>query len=310
MYRSILMALDGSPDAHAASRIGTAIANGSGAVLHVTWSGKPAAAMYSGAGTVPGAAVRAGPAVSPPHAGVAQVLRFDRQSDPTTTPVQSAMPGAAHFHDASDSRRLVDHAVDVKADLIVLPAEPFGHPARRPGSPAVALARRCGRPCLLVRQWNGDFARDGEHLFRHVLIPLDGSVTSEAVVPHAVELGMLGGAQYTLLHVLPPSTLSGYPASDTAGGRTWWEYQERFSKAELDRPAAWLRQRSHIVRTATIRSAHTAPAICGFARANGVDLIALTTYGGALSRMLLGNVAARVTRRTETSVLLFRPPLA
>lgn len=309
MYRSILLLLDGSMDAKAAVPIGLAIARASGAALHVARRGRPMGAMHSGAGAVTGADERAGHATSSFGDG-GVLVQVDREIAPASVPVEPVAPSARHIHDATDARHLVDHAADVKADLIVLPPESFGHPARRSGSPAVTLARRCGRPCLVVRPSKGGVIEDREPLFRHVLIPLDGSVTSEAVLPHAFELGLLGGALYTLLHVLPPSTLSGYPAPGSPAGRTWWEYQERFSNAQLDRPAAWLRQRSPVVRTATIRGAHTARAICGYAIANAVDLIALTTYGGALSRMLLGNVAARVTRRTETSVLLFRPPLA
>jgi nucleotide-binding universal stress UspA family protein len=144
-------------------------------------------------------------------------------------------------------------------------------------------------------------------LFRHVLIPLDGSAVSEQVVPHAVSMGALGTARYTLLHVLPPATLVGYPTATAGESLSWSECEERSARALLEREAAHLRLRSLAVKNVIWRHPHTAAAIREYAATHHADLIAMTTYGAALSRMVLGNVADRVTHNGPVPVLLYCP---
>ena len=171
---------------------------------------------------------------------------------------------------------------------------------------ARGLVRQCDRPCLLVRPRDGDVTPDAERLFRHVLIPLDGSAASEEVVSHALSLGALGAARYTLLHVLSPATLVGYAGAPGAS-LNWSDLEERQAEATLQRTAARLRLQSLDVTKAVIRSAHTARAICEYAASHEVDLVAVATYGSGLSRVALGNVADRVARESPVPVLLYRP---
>lgn len=139
-----------------------------------------------------------------------------------------------------------------------------------------------------------------------MLIPLDGSAASEEVVSHALSLGALGAARYTLLHVLSPATLVGYAGAPGAS-LNWSDLEERQAEATLQRTAARLRLQSLDVTKAVIRSAHTARAICEYAASHEVDLVAVATYGSGLSRVALGNVADRVARESPVPVLLYRP---
>lgn len=150
---------------------------------------------------------------------------------------------------------------------------------------------------------------DADRLFHHVLIPLDGSSASEQVVPHAVSLGALGAARYTLLHVLAPATLVGYaPHAGSPGvGLNWSEVEERSAEAILERTAAQLRLRSLDVTKAVIRSDHTAQAILDHVAAHDVELVGVATHGRGLSRLVLGNVADRVARESPVPVLSYRP---
>src|SRR5690606_15327032 len=74
------------------------------------------------------------------------------------------------------------------------------------GSVADSFIRQSAAPVLLVRpaarRQPGAPARPAH--FRHVLIPLDGSETAEGVIRHAVELGGLAAARYSLLRVVTP----------------------------------------------------------------------------------------------------------
>jgi len=49
-------------------------------------------------------------------------------------------------------------------------------------------------------------------MYRHLLVPLDGSPLAESALPAAVRIAGMFGAEVTLLHVLevrPPSTVHG-----------------------------------------------------------------------------------------------------
>lgn len=149
-----------------------------------------------------------------------------------------------------------------------------------------------------------------EQAFQHVLIPLDGSVEAETVLTHAVDLGRLADARYTLLHVLPPWTLGGYSLPDEAIGPPWAAREEDEARASLRRLAALLTLQGLSVAEMVVRGAHPARAIVDVARDVSADLIALTTIGGRPRGRLLGDVAEKVLFGTTVPVLLCRPPQA
>jgi len=107
-----------------------------------------------------------------------------------------------------------------------------------------------------------------------------------------------------LLHVVPPinpqrAARINEPAAYRALERAYakaWQYLERLQKR--------LERRGRTVRT-VVRSGRPAEEIVGCARAERVDLIAMSTHGrSGLQRALLGSVAQAVLRSTRLPVLL------
>jgi nucleotide-binding universal stress UspA family protein len=178
---------------------------------------------------------------------------------------------------------------------------------------ADTLVRRLPIPALLVRPH--DEALDllesvHEHVFQHVLIPLDGSALAEAIVERAVGLGMLMDAEYTLLQVLDLPTIGYAPALHATGAdERILEQWRGEAQSYLDRVAEQLRARGLRVRAHTVIGS-PASAILGYAREYAVDAIAIATHGrGGLARVLLGSVADAVLRGAGVPVLLFRPAI-
>lgn len=304
MYQSILVPLDGSAFAEAALPVAVAIARRSGAVLHLARVDMAAAAPLQYAR---GSVLAGGSGVGPAVGEEAERPALDYLDATASGLVEDGIHTAIRLLDGPFLGSLIGYAESIDADLVVIATHARGPLARVwTGSVARGLVRQCHRPCLLVRPGGGDVTPDAEQLFRHVLIPLDGSHASEQVVSHAVSLGALGAARYTLLHVLSPATLVGYAGSPGVS-LNWPDLQERQAEATLERTAAQLRLRSIDVAKAVIRSAHTARAIRKYAATHDVDLVALATYGSGLSRMALGNVADRVARESPVPVLLYRP---
>lgn len=207
---------------------------------------------------------------------------------------------------------LYDHALASRADLVVMTTHGYGPLARAwMGSVADRLVRCLPMPVLLVRP--REEAPDllevvREPVFKHVLIPLDGSPLSEEILKPAVALGTLMGTSYTLIQALDPLVAEHTRPPYAAGlDRSLLEELRQHALAYLEGIADRLRAQSLEVRTAlVVEQPHIA--ILNYAREHAVDLIALSTHGrGGLVRMLLGSVADKVVRGADIPVLIQRP---
>jgi nucleotide-binding universal stress UspA family protein len=195
------------------------------------------------------------------------------------------------------------------ADMVVMTTHGRGAGRIWLGSVADALVRRLPVPILLVRPQHiaPDLAHD--QIFKHVLIPLDGSPRAEAVLEPAITLCSLMEARCTLLQAMDP-LLAGHTMPPYTVGLTKHEVEQlqAESRAYLARMAQRLRAQLPRVQT-HFTVAEPAAAIIEYAHEHTVDLIAMATQGRhLLSRMMLGSVAHQVIRSIGASVLLYRPP--
>ncbi len=138
-------------------------------------------------------------------------------------------------------------------------------------------------------------------MFRHLLVPLDGSPQAEAVLPAIVELARRAGARITLLHVLEddPHEVGGERHLRRADEAE--EYLERV-KSTIPREITvdW-----H-VHDRTIR--HLPQSLVEHVDEFGADLVVLRWHRIHPRRdLLFGNVAQQVVSRGATPTLLVRP---
>jgi len=134
-----------------------------------------------------------------------------------------------------------------------------------------------------------------------ILVPLDGSVLSEAIVPVAEILARNYGAELLLLRAVRPRTIPGSDALETdvnlAGE----------AEAYLKRGAGELQERGLPRISWSVWFEKPERAIAEAAARNHVDLIAMTTHGRTgLGRLLLGSVAESLVRQAPAPVLLVR----
>jgi nucleotide-binding universal stress UspA family protein len=146
-----------------------------------------------------------------------------------------------------------------------------------------------------------------------ILVPLDGSMLAESIIPFLLEIAGPRDVQVALLRVLvpvPPTAGEEIRAEGSllrglvGGGRG----REDFVKSEeyLASIAAELRARRVRV-TATVRRGNPVAEILAGAREADADLIAMTTHGrSGLSRLLFGSVAAAVLSEAAVPVFLIR----
>ncbi|MBI2322556.1 MAG: universal stress protein [Chloroflexi bacterium] len=144
-------------------------------------------------------------------------------------------------------------------------------------------------------------------MYQHVLVPLDGSATAEAAMPHAEALARQGGARLTLLRVLPPPDSYVIPEAVFVDREQVMRSLEAEALGYLRAVRERLEGGGLTVRTTT-RVGDAATAILDTARAVGADLIVMATHGrSGLGRWALGSVADRVVRAAGVPVLLVRP---
>ena len=77
---------------------------------------------------------------------------------------------------------------------------------------------------------------------------------------------------------------------------------------QLDGVAARVRDEGTDVDVHVVVEMSVAQTILEFARTHGVDLIAMSTHGRGVSRLLVGSVADKVLRGGDLPLLAYRPP--
>jgi len=142
-------------------------------------------------------------------------------------------------------------------------------------------------------------------MFRHILVPLDGSSLAAAAVPYAVALAHASDARISLLAVV--DFVSGNrDLSDVIRD----EMDERHvteSTAYLESVALPLRAGGLAV-TITVRHGDAADAILTHTETEECSLVVMSTHGRTgLERLRTGSVARRVLRHATVPTLVVRP---
>lgn len=146
-------------------------------------------------------------------------------------------------------------------------------------------------------------------MFKHILMPTDGSEHSERAIERGIELAKLCGARVTGIHVMQDYRMLIGPE-----GLAPSELDQGMEERERERAASFL---AFVQKTAeaagvpcdTVIAQGPQPydAIVDAANERGCDLIVMTSrYRKGLVSLLLGSEASRVLHRSSIPVLTFR----
>jgi nucleotide-binding universal stress UspA family protein len=135
-------------------------------------------------------------------------------------------------------------------------------------------------------------------MYKCALVPLDGSMVAESIVPFSLEIAEPLDMEVALLRVVVPAP----PIVVEGSSHVIVEDVEKLrtdAEEYLNSVAAGLRGRGVRV-TVQVRFGEAVAEILAGAREVGADLIAMTTHGrGGLGRLLFGSVAEAVLRQAE-----------
>jgi len=204
--------------------------------------------------------------------------------------------------EGSFTEGLQDYVAEHEVDLIVMSTH--GHMGLSRswlGSMTDRLVRALSVPILLVRPREGRSA-DSETI-RRILVPLDGSGESEAILTSAVELAESVGASLTFLHVNPTKLVVGARsyAVPVRNLRQRHEAAEAYLNDVVERLGELAVPADVQVRDAP----NPAVGILEAAAETDADVIALTGHGRTgMALAALGSVADKVLRSCGCRVLL------
>ena len=173
------------------------------------------------------------------------------------------------------------------------------------GSVTETLARRTTKPLLILRPAEGGDEPQSRMPPEHVLVALDGSDESEAVLGPVRALGKMG-ARATLLHVVSDGSMFGAEGFPLLPNdlEMIMDQADTYLESVARRLEDDLSQVSIHVEVAL----NPARGILEVAEDLGVDLLAIGTHGRTgLRRALLGSVADKVLRAATRPVLLKKP---
>jgi nucleotide-binding universal stress UspA family protein len=144
-------------------------------------------------------------------------------------------------------------------------------------------------------------------MFKHILVPVDGSKTAQMAVDKATALAQAFGSQVTVIYVIDPYPFTGV-GTDFAYGQA--EYLSA-ATAEANEAVKLAKQSfaaSGVNVDTSVVEAHTAwRGIVEAGESLQADLIVMGSHGrNALEKLVLGSVAQAVLSHTKLPVLVVR----
>ena len=140
-------------------------------------------------------------------------------------------------------------------------------------------------------------------MYRHILIPTDGSELAERGVMHGLALAKSLGAKVSVIFVVEPfSELTGRMLEAVA----------TYAALRMEQAASVLEHAANAAKNAgvpceTIQAENEQPyqAIIAAAADNGCDLIVMSSHGrSGLAMLLIGSVTNKVLTQAKTPVLV------
>lgn len=292
MYDRLLLPVDGSETAMRAAQRGRALARAFGATADVVHVVDARALRVA---RTPDERARLGE-------------RGERLLDSVAADSTVEYPVETHLLDGTPANRIVEHAVDTGADLVVMGNRGrTGLGARLLGSTTERVLQRGKLPVLVVP--DRDPTGEPDTGYGRVLVPIDGSENARRALDHAIAIARKHGST---LHIVSIADLQSAGGPFDAGGLDR-EFIDRLESHGADaveelRTAVNDEDPGLDVETAVVRRnafGGVAVGIREYVAESEIDLLVMGSHGRSnLARQLLGSVTATVLRTVGRPVLV------
>ena len=145
-------------------------------------------------------------------------------------------------------------------------------------------------------------------MFKHILLPTDGSELSEAAIRSGIQFAKSVNAKVLGLHVITPySTLTVGPQMLTDNDELYAKNSRRYAEQYLSFLDETAKEAGVTCETVYVFANHVYEAIIRTAEEKGCDLVAMSTHGHQMiADLLLGTTAIHVQHSISVPVLLLR----
>lgn len=145
-------------------------------------------------------------------------------------------------------------------------------------------------------------------MFKHILIPTDGTDLSRKAVLYGVQLAKAVGAKVTAITIRAPYAVSSLDTIAVLGSQEQYD-QESSQVAQRALAQVEMAGEAAGVAVETVQATHDQPfrAIVDSAEANRCDLIVMASHGRrGVSALLLGSETQKVLTHSVIPVLVYR----
>ena len=196
-------------------------------------------------------------------------------------------------------------------DLVVLAAHGQGGAIDFPfGGTVFKILSSAAASILIVRPPIKNLDSPAEIAYRRILVPVDGSPSSEWAVCLAAGIARKVGAELLVLHVIPEIELLCPRIPCSTEETRLLERLEALRRERADRyfqeMESELCQGDLVGRFRVVRAPQVAEGVQQVAREEGADLIALSAHGASEAAFPYGRVAQRLLARSQIPVLVFQ----
>lgn len=144
-------------------------------------------------------------------------------------------------------------------------------------------------------------------MFKHILVPVDGSDTAKQAVEKAAGLAGAFQSQVTVIYVIDPYAFTGLGSDFAYGQAEYLSAATAEAKIATEAARARLTQAGVPVTTRVVEAHAAWRGILEAAQAAQADLIVMGSQGRrGLEKIMLGSVAQRVIEHAHVSVLVVR----
>ena len=144
-------------------------------------------------------------------------------------------------------------------------------------------------------------------MFRHILLPVDGSATARLALDKALSLAKAFDSDVTLIYVIDPYAFTGV-GTDFSYGQAEYISAARDEAQEAIETARQVFESNGVAVKSSVVEAHsTYQAILDAAQAVHADLIVMGSHGRhGLKKLVLGSITSQVLSHAHLSVLVVR----
>ena len=144
-------------------------------------------------------------------------------------------------------------------------------------------------------------------MFKHILVPVDGSPTALLAVAKAAGLAKAFGSEVTAVYVLDPYPFTGVGADFAYGQAQYLSAANAEANKALDEVKALMAQEGVAVHTLIGEGHAVHEGVVRVGEKVGADLIVMGSSGRhGLQKLVLGSVAQRVLQTAHVPVLVVR----